>query len=253
MSGWTYPYSSGVLPTKGAIEIATGKKPSQVKSQWNFTSAERAFISIPGKVSSIVGREEARILPFVKDVFFRIKPGTVVSFPENNVTKCGNVISAAPEREAAVNSAESAARSILIRLETPNEDTENFLSSKEAFPPDIYPPDAFHLNEPLLSVLKTVLTTMPESFCSCLTDDISIFPLKELLESDLKDYMGRNVKESLEAIRVLTGLSLPVLTAENLQPKANCPFLGRSFWLTLIRGGYQGAVYYIDSLRTKNE
>jgi hypothetical protein len=34
-------------------------------------------------------------------------------------------------------------------------------------------------------------------------------------------------------------------------PGKNIPFLGRSFWQALIRGGYQGAVYYIDSLQNE--
>jgi hypothetical protein len=35
---------------------------------------------------------------------------------------------------------------------------------------------------------------------------------------------------------------------ESLSVGATAPVLGRSFWKALIRGGYQGAVYYIDSI-----
>jgi biotin carboxylase len=142
MSGWTYPYSSGVLPTKGAIEIALGNNPSEIKPEWNWTSAERAFISIPGKVQAVKGAEKAKAMPWIKDVFLRIRAGSAVIFPENNVSKCGNIISAAPNREDAVNSAEKAARSILIRLEAPNDDTAAFLAVKPGetqFPPDAFP------------------------------------------------------------------------------------------------------------------
>ena len=201
MSGWTYPYSSGVLPTRGAIEIALGEKPGRLEPEWNWTSAERAFISIPGKVRSIEGVEKARAMPYIKDVFLRIKPGSTVIFPENNVTKCGNVISAAASREDAINSAENAARAILVRLEAPNEATDAFLAhtcGKTAFPPDAFEEDGAGLSG--------------------------------------HTYMGRSVKESLEAVYLLTGLKPEELDA-----------FGRPFRQALIRGGYQGAVYYIDS------
>jgi biotin carboxylase len=245
MSGWTYPYSSGVLPTRGAIEIALGKKPGRLTPSWNWTCAERAFISIPGKVKSIEGGETAKVMPLVKDVFLRARPGVSVIFPENNVTKCGNIISAAASREDAVASAENAARSILIRLEAPNETTEAFL----AVPPgsSSFPPDAFAVGKKILS-LQSIL---PEADIKTGKNyhgvSWHIFPFTEFTESGLRDYMGRNIEESLEAVRTLTGMKLPVVADST--PKT--VFLGRSFWRALIRGGYQGAAYYIDSLGKK--
>jgi len=261
MSGWTYPYSCGVQPTRGAIEIALGKKPSRTCAEWNWTAAERAFISIPGTVRSVENLERARAMPWVKDVFTRIKPGSAVIFPENNVTKCGNVISAAPGRPDAVNAAENAARSILIRLEAPNAATEAFLSvppGKTGFPPDAFTAD---------SRLLALLNTLPEGDLNDISPrnsttnqhkptrtinpngDCHLFPFLEFCESGLKDYMGRGVQESLDAVRFLTGMELPI--TEN--PGADAVFFGQSFWRALIRGGYQGAVYYIDSLRSRNE
>ena len=76
-----------------------------------------------------------------------------------------------------------------------------------------------------------------------------LFPFPEFTESGLRDYMGRGVEESLNAVRFLTGMELPVVK----NPAADAPVLGLSFWQALIRGGYQGAVYYIDSLRAANE
>jgi hypothetical protein len=77
--------------------------------------------------------------------------------------------------------------------------------------------------------------------------------------------MGRTVTESLEAIRELTGFSFifievpPEIPSESGKSTDNkeesfknfaflegTDFLGRSFWAALARGGYQGAVYYID-------
>jgi len=248
MSGWTYPYSSGVLPTRGAIEIALGKKPSRTRPEWNWVSAERAFISIPGRVRSIEGVERARVMPWVRDVFTRIKPGSRVIFPENNVTKCGNVISAAASRQEAIDSAENAARSILIRLETPDEATDAFLGrfnesqfhESRSGERTLFPPDAFTVDSRLLSHLSA----MPD------TKGIShLFPFPEFTESGLRDYVGRSVKECIDAVRTLTGMDLPI--GGNSGGEAG--FLGRSFWRALIRGGYQGAVYYIDSLRNNGK
>jgi hypothetical protein len=232
MSGWTYPYSSGVLSTKGAIEIALGKKPLALEPEWNWSCAERAFISIPGRVFSVCGAEKARIMPFVKDVFMRIESGSTVKFPENNVTKCGNVISAAPQREDAVNSAENAARSILIRLEAPNDTTDAFLAVPPSGERAGFPPDAFTLDAGLLSLLSSLSSGGPGGE--------GLIPFPEFTCSGLRDFMGRGVEESLEAVRALTGMKLLIGNNEN--------GLGRAFWRALVRGGYQGAVYYLDSL-----
>jgi hypothetical protein len=83
---------------------------------------------------------------------------------------------------------------------------------------------------------------------------LQIFPFPAFEASGLKDYAGRGVAESLEAVRELSGLPLPEFRAEST---VNSPessdnyrnnFLGRQFWSALVRGGYQGAVYYIEQL-----
>jgi biotin carboxylase len=129
MSGWTYPYSSGVEPVRAAILAAMGRKPENLAPLKNWTSAERAFISIPGTVKAITGLETARNVPHVLDVFLRAAEGGKVTFPENNVSKCGNIISAAPDRASAVEAAEAAARSILIRLDPTDPETACFLDA----------------------------------------------------------------------------------------------------------------------------
>jgi hypothetical protein len=240
MSGWTFPYASGVEVTRGAIRLALGGDPGDLEAKRSWTSAERAFISIPGKVRSIEGLENARTTNHVKDLFLRIEPGSAVNFPENNVTKCGNVITAAPTHEAAVNNAEKAVREVFIRLEPSNADTEAFLFAKAAPSPNAwkFPPDAFQLTQALRSQLEALsdpaLPPVPAG------KEIALLPFPDFTESALRDYVGRTVDESLRAVRDLTGLSLPIsLTG---------PLLGRRFWAALIRGGYQGAVYFVDSL-----
>ena len=245
MSGWTYPYSSGVEPVRAAILAATGRRPDGLEPLKTWTSAERAFISIPGTVKAVTGAEAARSRPHVRDLFFRIENGSKVSFPLNNVTKCGNVISAAPDRAAAAEAAENAARSILIRLDPADPETADFLFPPE--PPE-FPPDAFKLTPELRAALAALPETrfLPPA-------PRSLLPFPGFTASGLKDYAGRSVAESLGAVRELSGLSLPEIPQNGAESSDNeCSFLGRSFWAAFARGGYQGAVYYIDSLRGKN-
>jgi hypothetical protein len=293
MSGWTYPYSSGALPIKAAILIAMGNKPEGLIPLKKWTCAERAFISIPGTVKQITINKEQRAKnseqfgDYVNDVFMRIKEGNNVSFPENNVTKCGNVIASAPDREAAIAAAESAARSILVRLDPADPQTKEFLGKfshgdtegtkaqrEEREKNASFPPDAFQLTDDL----KVALNLLPEyhenfttnqhkptrtdekisknKFVSVREGSWSIYPFKAFTSSNLTDYMGRTVEEALEAVSLLTGVSVssvpPCETISNSFENAeNKVILGRSFWAALIRGSYQGAVYFIESLGAK--
>jgi biotin carboxylase len=261
MSGWTYPYSSGALPIKGAILAAMGREPEGLVPTKEWTCAERAFISIPGTVKAINGIEKARGLPHVKDLFLRIKEGSKVSFPENNVTKCGNILSAAPQRADAIEAAEKAARSILIKLDPEDKETEEFLAKaqrrkerkgreeREEEKEMSFPPDAFQLTDSL----NTALSLIPDDYNNLSNNDFAplrlcerlfLYPFPALTSSNLKDYMGRTVEENLEAVRQFTGFSL-----QNAQKNTdNMVILGRSFWTAFIRGAYQGAVYYIENL-----
>jgi biotin carboxylase len=231
MSGWTYPYASGVSLTEGAVRIAIGEAPAGLAPKRRWTSAERACISIPGRVSAIRGVLEAETGQYVKQVFLRVKAGSTVRFPENNVAKCGNVISAAPSRELAAEAAEASARAVLIRLEAPDADTEAFLAGAGAD----FPPDAFGLS----AQLREELGRMPDS-----SGVAAILSFPAFTDSGLTDYMGRSVGESLDAVRALTGLPLPLADGPETPG-----LLARDFWSALARGGYQGAVYTIDRLR----
>jgi biotin carboxylase len=239
MSGWTYPYSSGALPIKGAILAAMGRKPEGLVPIKKWTCAERAFISIPGTVKQIFGIEKAKTVKHVNDFFLRIAVGSKVSFPENNVTKCGNIIASAETRETAIQAAETAARSILIRLDPSDAETKDFLSSTSVFPPE-----AFQLTDELKNALSQI-PDLPTPHYPQPT--IQLHPFSAFTSSCLKDYMGRTVEEVLNAVRLLSGFPIPV-SSENAE---NIVRLGRSFWSAFIRGSYQGAVYYIDNLGVK--
>jgi biotin carboxylase len=249
MSGWTYPYSSGVELTRAAILGAIGRKPDCLVPQKIWTSAERAFISIPGTVKVISGIDTARKRPFVKDLFLRIAEGGKADFPRNNVSKCGNIISAAPDRAGAIEAAESAARSILIRLDPSNPETGEFLSNAGTD----FPPDAYRLGPEL----KAALAALPDTKIHGQKPagrSLRIVPFPAFLASGLKDYAGRSVPESLQALRKLSGLKLPEFHVENTEKTPESSdnnrntLLGRPFWSAMARGGYQGALYYIDKL-----
>ncbi|MDR2785361.1 MAG: ATP-grasp domain-containing protein [Treponema sp.] len=253
MSGWTYPYASGVEVTKGAIQAAIGQKPDCLDVTRSWTCAERAFISIPGKVRSIHGLRDAKAAPYVKDIFLRAEEGGRVTFPENNVSKCGNVLAAAPGRKSAMDAADSAARAVLIRLEAPDEATAAFLDAVPAGTDSVWPPGAFPLSPALVSALARLPDPAgPEGEALPGTEaarEPALVPFPAFTESGLKDYAGRGVEESLDAVRALTGLSLPVASPDRA---AEGGLLGRRFWAALIRGGYQGAAYIADLLRNGN-
>jgi biotin carboxylase len=166
MSGWTFPYASGLNLTQEALLVALGKTPEMLEDMrvpMVFTEreaeeidglplrlfnapcsrvcAERAWISIPGAVARVSGkaidehRRLTEILPDtglpcdegVQNVFFRSLTGDAVDFPRNNVQKCGNVITIADTREQAEDDALSVVRGTLIRLKPHNERTDAFL------------------------------------------------------------------------------------------------------------------------------
>jgi len=184
-------------------------------------------------------------------VFFRIAEGARVDFPRNNVSKCGNIISAAPDRASAVDAAENAARSILIRLDPSDPETGEFLSFEGTGNREQgidFPPDAYSLSVEL----KETLNTLPDTQIQGQMEDMQIFPFPAFQASGLKDYAGRCVEEALEVVRKLSGLKLPEFSAENAikTPESSDNnrnnFLGKQFWSALARGGYQGAMYYIE-------
>jgi hypothetical protein len=246
MSGWTYPYASGVEVTRGAIQAAIGQKPDCPGITRSWTCAERAFISIPGKVRSIHGLRTAKAAPYVKDIFPRARAGGRAAFPENNVSKCGNVLAAAPDRKSAMQAAGCAARAVLIRLEAPDEETSAFLDAGPV--PvggnNLWPPNAFSVSPALLSELARLPD--PASSGTGTAPEPALVSFPAFTESGFKDYAGRSVAESLDAVRALTGLSLPPASPDGI---AAGGFLGRRFWAALIRGGYQGAAYIADLLR----
>lgn len=249
MSGWTYPYSSGVEPTAGALSIAVGEKPVDLAPTRSWTCAERAFISIPGTIQEMIGVDAARAVAGVKDLFLRAAVGDRVRFPENNVSKCGNVIAAAPDRTRAVAAAENAARAVLIRLSPHDPETDAFLRGGPRGPA-AFPPDAFEVAPEAYSSLDA----LPPGSAHRRNGDLFLLPFPVFTASGARDRVGRTVGETLDAIARIVGASIRALDSEERNEAADAAeaagaILGADFWRALIRGGYQGGAYFIDSLR----
>lgn len=240
MSGWTYPYASGIQPTAEAIDLACGVEPSFSRPDRSLVCSERAWISIPGTVASVHGLEAAAARACVTDVFPRARPGDRVVFPCNNVEKCGNILAVAPSLVEADTAAEAAARSIHIRLVPGDASTAAFLRGEGTMPgPDgsVWPPVAF---SGISSMTLSSLAKMPDMLrTSPGAASLSIAPLRGMAEEQALDWQGRSVAEALEAVAALTGATIGLHGVQ---------VFGAAFWRAFIRGGYQAGVWVIDSV-----
>lgn len=237
MSGWTYPYASGVNLTMEAMKIALGlgkTLPSEIEC--NAVSHERAFISIPGVVSVIYGEDKAVASPFVKNVFFRVKEGSRVDFPRNNVEKCGNVISRCADRRLSLKGAEMAVSEIVLRLEKNNESTQNYLMGVENKYEKGFPYSAYELSsDELIAFEKEV-----ESLDFVIIGENESIVIPESLASfagERQDFNYRTILNTLDKVKKYAGTrkSVPAI----------------KFWKSLIRGGVQGALYAVDTWGTE--
>lgn len=279
MSGWTVPYSCGLDITAAALTLALGGSPRlhtcgkdsfiiPLKQNCPFVSAERAWISIPGQVAAVSGLEAARAAPFIKDVFPRVGVGDTVVFPQNNVEKCGNVLSAAPSRREAVLASETACRKIVLRLTPHVAETDAFLAELHSpAEQQIFPPNFLQFTEPLIE---------NGSFDRLLDDAVyqekEGFVLPDFLVAALgtaRDLQGRSLRELLcQALAEEPGLASILCASESAEnsavsvispaeadgsaPASGCISISSAmqrkngYWKALIRGGLQGLLYWYD-------
>ena len=254
MSGWTYPYASDLNLTKQGILIAAGHEPEDLikrrqpvdytpselcknaaKPYELFevpclrTSAERAWMSIPGTVKYIENIKDYSDRA-VFDVLPRatVQLGSEVDFPRNNVEKCGNVIAVSHSREAAIAVAQDAVSDIFITLEPSNDRTEQFLKGTELDDEKDFPPSAFgKLTEAQLAEIKG---TIPQNQK---IEDIIPEVLKSSEYINKTDWNYNTIQTTAQKFDALRPKH-PELDAER-------------FWKALIRGGIQAAVYVSDT------
>ena len=260
MSGWTFPYSSGFDLTEQALKIACSIKPEKLLSRRkqipylppesckNFSSpfnlfeipqdsfsAERAWISIPGTVKDVLGLSEAEKVSGIMDVIpLKLKHGEKVSFPRNNVSKCGNVISKAETLDSAVSSAEKAVSKIIVRLKENDEETEKFLNSVFLEDEKNFPPDAYSFYPEIKNDFfpGTILKNLP---------------VKAFIPEKLKKYFSSSEK-SWNYLTLSESISVFDEKFPN-HPDIPCD----CFFKALFRGGLQAIIYVLDSISENNK
>lgn len=258
MSGWTFPYSSGMNLTEEAMKIAVGQEPdyllsNRVSLPWQphesvknkaqpfelyeisstLVSAERAWLSIPGVVSNIYGLSEVKQIYGVRDVLPRVKIGDKVDFPRNNVEKCGNVIAVGINSEQAYKSAEEAISSITLRLEQNNPDTEKFLRGESEPDEKGFPPSAFTFSpnsESSVNVGEGTKIPAGQKTIGYIPE--TLIPLAD----SLKDWNHCTLRKTLEKF-------------DEICPD-HAELDGKTFWSAILRGGIQGALYIADNIES---
>ena len=133
LSGWTYPYSSGVYPHENLIRLHLGEPPvTWIEEKLGF-SAERVLLSIPGKLKEVINLNNTSNYPGIKLIHLHVKPGDELHFPCNNAQRCGSVISFSKGRSDAIYRAQVAAANTILRLEPNNKETLKWLKADDGF------------------------------------------------------------------------------------------------------------------------
>lgn len=237
MSGWTFPLSSGVEVTEAALNIAVGLPPGNLAPRVQRVCAERALISVPGIIQDVDGAEEARKTIGVEEIFLRIAPGDTVVFPSNNVQKCGNVLTVADRRDEAESAASRALGLFQIRLRP--------LVSATSI--HLFRPDAHDCFESLPHEVRSSINAMPAfRGAPALTDWDAPIPIECPPGWDRcrqKDWHGLEFADSARLAWARGGGSiLPIEGRDDFQ-------VCGMFWKAFVRGGHQGGVYVLDSIR----
>jgi len=240
MSGWTYPLSSGIEPTRGALRLAAGLPASLPEPFSGRVCAEKALIGIDGTIRSLNGGDEALALPGVKEVFLRYSPGDRIGFPRNNVEKAGNVIALGAHRQEAEERALAALRTLNLELDPSDNATGVFLDAEESFPPDAF---KIPVGGPLSSYLKDLRSDhipRPSRGYPVISGIKALIPLPPA--SSVLDYTGRSIADVLD---ILVSEGRIRLTEVRPSEAADLRILS-DFWKALIRGGLAGCRWYLE-------
>ncbi len=116
MSGYTYPYSSGVHLIRAAISIALGEEPGDLTPKFHKVAYERAIIPPPGYIIGIRNMRETYDVPGVKNIFLLKKEGDIVTVPKSNVEKTGNIIAVGKNRKEVLAVMDKAMNTLKIEI-----------------------------------------------------------------------------------------------------------------------------------------
>jgi biotin carboxylase len=237
MSGWTFPLASGVEVTEAALNIAMGLPPGSLSPRLQRVCAERALISIPGIVLGVQGAEEARKVKGVEEIFLRVASGDTVVFPSNNVQKCGNVLAVAESRGEAEAAASRALGLFEIRLQP-----LVAVTTAHLFQAGVH--DCFaHLPLKLRAVIDAMQISRGDPSFTDWEAPIGIEAPPGWDRCREKDWHGVEFAESARLACARAGGSiLPVGGKDDFQ-------ISGLFWKAFVRGGHQGGVYVLDSIR----
>ena len=264
MSGWTFPYATGIPLVEKAMRLALGESPGALLPLLDRAAAERAAVSIPGKVRRIHGETAVRRMDGFAELFLRCSPGDAVTMPRNNTEKVANVIAGADSREEASRAAEAAVATLFVELEPGIEQTLSYLlEAGSASPgedagrrdyeqfdqyPDFFPSSAFRQGERMVSAVRELLHSRALSRA----EDSRM--LRFVGDADLagrdqtiRDWNYRTLKQSIDHLRTFRGVAVRTDAWEHTSAWA------RFVQHCTIRGGLQGAVFAIDTAREHPE
>jgi biotin carboxylase len=249
MSGWTFPLASGVEVTEAALNVAVGLPPGDLLPRFHKVCAERALISVPGIVQDVGGADEARKVSGVEEIFLRVAPGDTVVFPSNNVQKCGNVLAVAEDRGGAEASASRALGKLHIRLRP-------LVAATTAH---LFRADSHDCFESLPPELRRSIGAMPvfrgEASFPDGESPIVIEAVPGWARCRSRDWHGI---EFADSVRLACARGSGSILPEGRTPTGSgTPSEGGRdvfrlcsiFWKAVVRGGHQGGVYVLDSIR----
>lgn len=236
MSGWTFPYASGIDLTEQLLRIALNMEPTiDINSDFipcTQYSAEGAWLSIPGKVNALKGIDKAKAIPKVKEVFIRSQKSDEVVFPQNNVEKCGNIIASDNSYKKAQDIKNEAIKNITIILEQNNKNTEEFLITDYFCE---YPPSAYKISQEAYKLILDLQENMVWYDSKSQNNDQIRIEFPECLKNyqHLKDWNNKTMTDSIEQfVDICKNFNLPQIKQKD-------------FWKTFLRGGLQGILYIV--------
>lgn len=245
MSGWTFPYASDQNVTAAGLRVAVGEAAAINKVDYPQTAAERAFISIPGKVKEIIIPDSRNFKnqSVIKNLFMRVKPGDELDFPKNNVEKCGNVIAISQNREIAIETAVDYVSSILIRLAVNYPKTEQYLLSTDS--PTVFPAAFSLTNNDLIKKDSNkdyiYYRYLPKSIGRERAIGIDISNIE--YPKDVKDWHGLTLLQLFDKAK-----DFGIINSDGEGWKAMPIHL---FLQVLNRGSLQGLVWFTDFIEHK--